>query len=362
MHLVPPSPLAKRSLGLLLVALLLLTLTASCERTVPVHNGRFLAFGTLVDLSIIGVSRERAEEATRLLEQDFLHLHQEWHAWEEGTLTWVNRQLASGEPFEAPEVVLPMIELGRMLSVNSDHLFNPAIGKLVDLWGFHSSDPGGHRPPNPEQIARLVQANPRMTDIHSDGPTLRCDNPDVKLDFGAFGKGYGINRAIARLRDLGIDNAIVNAGGDLRAIGTRSGRPWRIAIRNPSGSGVLATIDLSGDESIFTSGDYERNFTHQGTRYHHIIDPRSGYPARGTRSVTVLHTDAAVADAAATALFIAGPERWHELAQRLCLRYVLLVAEDGVLHVNPAMERRIKLLVDNLEIRVSPPLVPVVGR
>ncbi len=341
---------------MILLALLAVPLASGCERTQPVHNTRFLAFGTLVDLSIVGVSKGQADEAAREIEGDFLRLHHEWHAWEEGTLERVNRLLRKGEPFEAPEVVLPMIELGRTLATASDHLFNPAIGKLIDAWGFHKDDPDGNQPPSPEVISKLLAENPRMTDIHSDGPTLQCDNPAVKLDFGAFGKGYGINLAVARLREMGIDNAIVNAGGDLRAIGSRSGTPWRIAIRNPTGTGVLGMVAVSGDESVFTSGDYERNYTYEGKRYHHIIDPRTGYPAEGAVSVTVIHPDAAVADAAATALFIAGPDEWYELARGMCLQYVLLVDDKGIIHMNPEMEERVDLVVDSAQIKLSPPL------
>ena len=111
-----------------------------------------------------------------------------------------------------------------------------------------------------DQIDRLVAADPRMSDLILDGIRLYSTNPAVQLDFGAFGKGYAIDLAIRHLRDLGVKNAIVNAGGDLRAIGSRAGHPWRVAIRRPSGGGVFATIDVQGDESVFPSGDYERNF------------------------------------------------------------------------------------------------------
>ena len=166
----------------------------------------------------------------------------------------------------------------------------------------------------------------------------------------------GDDLAVRHLRELGVQNAIVNAGGDLRAIGSRAGHPWRIAIRRPSGTGVFATIDVTGDASIFTSGHYERNFTHEGKTYHHIIDPRTGFPAEGAQSVTVVHTDATTADAAATALFIAGPDSWHQVATDMGIRYVVLVDSQGVLHMNPAMAERIELLDREVEVVISPPL------
>jgi thiamine biosynthesis lipoprotein len=349
-----PTPIGRGALAL--VALVFATLLlAGCRSDTPVYTTRFLAFGTLMDLSIVGVSHAQAERASQLLEQDFQFMHRAWHAWDPGPTGRVNRLFAEGKTFAAPPSVLPLIRLSRLYAEQSGHLFNPAIGHLVDLWGFHSDAPECHPPPAADQIRKLLVANPRMSDVHDDGILLRSDNPAVKLDFGAIGKGYGIDLAIGHLRELGIHNAIINAGGDLRAIGDRGGRPWRIAVRRPTG-GVLGVIQVSGDESVFTSGDYERNFVHEGKTYHHIIDPRTGLPAEGTRSVTVVHTDATTADAAATALFVAGPEQWQEVARRMGVRTVLLMDRNGVLHMTPAMAARIELLDQAAEVRVSPPL------
>ena len=142
----------------------------------------------------------------------------------------------------------------------------------------------------------------------------------------------------------------------MRAIGSRAGTPWRIAIKKPTGTGVLGVIKTDTDESIFTSGDYERNFVHEGVRYHHIIDPRSGYPVEGVSSVTVIHADATTADAAATALFVAGPKDWHRIARQLGIKYVLMIDAEGTLHMNPAMQDRIELLEPDNKILISPPL------
>jgi thiamine biosynthesis lipoprotein len=345
----------KHSAGLVLLALLAVLITG-CRSENPVYTTRFLAFGTLMDLSIVGVDREEAEEATRLVEQDFAFMHRAWHAWDPGPMGRVNELLAKGKEFAAPPSILPLVEKSRMFAEQSGNLFNPAIGHLVDLWGFHSDAPECRPPPDARTIRDLVGANPRMSDIHLDRILLRSENPSTKLDFGAIGKGYGIDLAIGHLRDLGIHNAIINAGGDLRAIGDRSGQPWRIAIRRPTG-GVFAIIKVSGDESVFTSGDYERNFIYEGRTYHHIIDPRTGWPAEGARSVTVVHTDATTADAAATALFVAGPDLWHEVAQRMGIRYVLLMDSEGTIHMNPAMAERVEMLDRNPDVAISPPLV-----
>lgn len=350
---LPHRPPRLALLGLLLAALF----SAGCEQTDPVYNTRFLAFGTLMDLSMIGLNRQKAQEVSKLIEEDFEYMHQAWHAWDPGPLFRVNRLLRETERFAAPPSVLPLLRRSTELAIASDHLFNPAIGRLVDLWGFHSDNPECRPPPTENEIDLLLEANPRMTDLTLDGFHLQSSNPSVQLDFGAIGKGYGIDHAITRLQQLGVRNAIVNAGGDLRAIGSRGGNPWRVAIRSPTGGGVFAFVEVQGDESVFTSGDYERNFTWEGQLYHHIIDPRTGYPAKGTASVTVLHSDATTADAAATALFVAGPEGWYETAKRMGIQYVVLVDHEGTVHMNPAMEKRLKLLGEHGRIALSPPLI-----
>jgi len=321
-----------------LAAVLLASLPA-CSPQPETYQQQFLAFGTLMDLTIAGVPKERAAAASRAIEQDFAVMHQAWHAWSPGPMTRTNSLLAEGKPFSAPPSVLPLIRASLRLAEQSDNLFNPAIGRLIKLWGFQSNEPNRPRPPPADELIRQeVAKKPRMSDIIIDDFRLRSSNPAVQVDVGAIGKGYGIDLAIGHLRELGIDNAIINAGGDLRAIGQNGERPWRIAIRGADGRGVLGYLDIRGDESVFTSGDYERGFTWEGHHYHHIIDPRTGYPAQGTRSVTVLGHDATTADAAATALFVAGPDDWPRIAARLGIDHVLLVDQQGILHMSPAMQ------------------------
>lgn len=324
-----------------------------CRGAAPVFTTRFLAFGTLVDLSIVGVDRAQAERASELIEKDFAFMHRAWHAWEPGPLGRVNELIREEHEFAAPPSILPLIRRSQEYAEQAGDLFNPAIGRLVSLWGFHTDAPECRPPPDPGRIARLVAADPRMRDLHLDGLRLRSDNPAVKLDFGAIAKGYGIELAAERLRELGVSNAILNAGGDVRALGDRSGRPWRVAVRRPSG-GVLGVVMLSGDESLFTSGDYDRNFIYEGRTYHHIIDPRTGYPVEDTRSVTVAHRDAVTADAAATALFVAGPSGWREVARRMGVSQVLLVDSEGTVHMTPEMAERFEFIDDDVDFEISP--------
>jgi thiamine biosynthesis lipoprotein len=340
-----------RLLRITLILLLALSTTGCLEKTSPAQSARILAFGTLIDVTIVGKSKQEAKTAMEQLEALFARLHRDWHAWEPGLLQQTNEKLAGCSAFEPPAALLPLITLSVPLAEASEHLFEPAIGHLIDLWGFQGKKPDCAQLPSEESVLNLLQQAPRMSDLKLDAGLLRSDNPAVKLDFGAIGKGYGIDMAIQLLRDLGIAHAMINAGGDLRAIGDRGGRPWRIGVKHPDGS-VLASLEISGDESVFTSGNYERQYRCNGQRYHHIIDPRSGYPAEGTDSVTVIHPNAATADAAATALFIAGPDDWQRIARRMGIKYVALLDDRGRLYMTAAMEKRLKVLNTRVSLHV----------
>jgi thiamine biosynthesis lipoprotein len=332
----------------LLTVLTIIVISAGingCERPKPAleFNETVYTFGTLVEVTLIGVEEEHALTAYNAILDDFNYMHNTWHPWQRNALARINGLLKTGAPFSLAPSILPLITSAQTLSTQSEGLFNPAIGQLVKLWGFHSDERDEQLPPPAQtDIDALLASAPNMNDIAIDGLTMRGSNENLHLDFGGFAKGYAVDIAINHLRELGVENAIINAGGDLRAIGRHDDRAWRIGIRQPRGEGVFASVDIEGDESVFTSGDYERFFEHDGKRYHHIIDPRTGRPANQTRSVTVIHRNGATADAAATALFVAGPKDWHRIARAMGIKYVMLIDQQGRVHMNPAMAERIR--------------------
>ncbi len=318
---------------------------------------QFLSMGTIVDLSIYGVSSAKARAASHAVQSALAHFDRRWNPWGEGTLAHLDTALAAGKPYEVDPAMAEAIAEAASLSRRSGDRFDPAIGGLIKLWGFDADVRPDGPPPPAAAVAALVARQPRMEDLRIAGDRVESRNPAVVLDFGGYAKGLAVDRAIATLREAGIANAVVNAGGDLRAIGRHGDRPWRIGIRNPRGPGIIASVEVAGDESVFTSGDYERFFVYKGVRYSHIFDPATGSPARGTTSVTVIGPAAAAADAAATALFVAGPKHWHAVAKALGVRYVMLMDDAGVVHMNPAMAKRIRFETDRPpQVELSAPL------
>lgn len=176
--------------------------------------------------------------------------------------------------------------------------------------------------------------------LRIDGTTVSAHVPGLRLDLGGIAKGEAVDRIVALLRRHGVASALVNAGGDVRAIGARGARPWRIGIRDPRGPGVIGVIELADGEAAFSSGDYERHYEHEGQRFHHILDPRTGHPAEGTLAVTVVMPMGVTADAVTTALFVAG-DRWRATAEALGVQAALRVAADGEVETTEAMRARL---------------------
>jgi thiamine biosynthesis lipoprotein len=264
-----------------------------------------------------------------------------WAAWGTGPLGAINHDLAAGRNAVAPADLRPLFLRAEEARKSSGGRFDARIGALTKLWGFDDESHLRSEPPAAAEVQRLraaLAAAPGFTGgIY--GPAA------VQWDFGGIAKGAAVEEAVARFKAAGIANVIVNAGGNLRTSGKRGSAPWRIGIRHPRGKSpdeVIAWLVTDRDEAIMTSGDYERFFEYQGQRYCHILDPATGAPARGLRSVTVIHADAAWADAASTAVFVAGPERWREVAKAFGIEQALAVTESGELQVTAALNARLK--------------------
>lgn len=327
-----------------LTALLLSLWLAACSGPAQKYHQDFYIFGTVMGVTLWADNDRQAQRAFASLQARFQGMHVDWHAWNPGLLTGINQAFTKGETVEANEEIVEMIRRSQQLEKATDGRFNPAIGALVRLWGFHTSEyPILGPPPAREDIDRLLKAAPSSLDIRIDGLNLQSANPAVQLDFGGIAKGYAIDIACAMLRSQGIENAIVNAGGDLRAIGSHGERPWKIAVRSPAG-GIIGSLDTGKDEAIFTSGNYERFRQENEQRYPHILDPRTGWPVTELASVTVIAPEGLVADAAATAITVAGLTEWEQLARRLELDQVMLVDEAGTVYMTRRMGERIELL------------------
>ena len=322
-----------------LTLMLLLLVLAGCTGQ-PVQQRQFLQFGTLIDISVSGVDPADAEAAFDAIEALLAERNRQWHAWADGDLKRFNDALAMqpAEGVEIPPSLRRLISDSKRYYRISDGLFNPALGRLIAAWGFQAD-----QQPDPELIERIRNKLPTMEQLRIEGDRAWSGNPYLQLDFGAIAKGLAIEQVGQLLRQRGIDNFIINAGGDLLVRGTRDdGAAWVIGIEDPFEGGALATLEMPGGGAVFTSGSYRRFYIdEQGRRRQHIIDPRSGEPATRLRSATVFHDDPVAADVAATTLMLAEPERLGEMMRRFGLKETLVITEQRQAWVSPGWSRQL---------------------
>ena len=324
--------------------LVLLWMLAGCSSPPPLHQQQAYVFGTLVEVSIYGEPDGRAREAAAAVLTRFDELHRTLHAWQPSELSRLNTAFARGERAPVGAEVAGMLHEAQTLATESGDLFNPAIGGLIALWGFHADIPQS-QVPDAAAIRDWVSKQPRMRDLHIEDGAVWSENPAVRLDLGGYAKGHALDEAVAILKSHGVAHALVNIGGNVIALGAHGDRPWRVGIQHPRASGTLATLDLLDGEAVGTSGDYQRYFEVDGRRYSHLIDPRTGRPATGMQSVTVLAAGERAgtrSDALSKPLFVDGPIRLAEHASRLGVAHYLAVDATGQKHVSPAMEARLR--------------------
>jgi FAD:protein FMN transferase len=327
-----------------------IALATACAPGPEIETDRFFALGTVVELRFynLGASERAAAGAHTRQILDAARLR--WSASDpDSELFALNRSLIDSGFADPSDDLATDLRSALDIAERSGGRFDPALGALVRAWGFHENQ----RPPGPPPAATAIAAlvadpldRPFYRRIDWDGGTINAP-PGVTLDFGGFAKGLAAAEVATVLRERGVADAIINLGGDLVVLGSHGPRAWRIAIRDPASVRAIASLEAFDGEAVFTSGDYERGFDHDGRRYHHILDPSTGYPTQGLSSVTVVHPDAGLADAAATALLVAGPDGWRALADELEIDLVLTITPDGAIAMSDGMASRVTLEVDD---------------
>jgi len=240
----------------------------------------------------------------------------------------INEAAGQGQ-VSVPASLIAVFNCAAHVSEQSGGAFDVTIGAVHSLWDFTSGNEA--KPPDPEAIARNLQyVDYTHVEFSATSGTVRLPIEGMRLDLGGIAKGYAVDVASRALSDAGVHNFIVNAGGDMFVSGRRpDGKKWRIGVRHPRLAGQLMCTLPVTDLAVVTSGDYERFFEYEGKRYHHILDPATGYPAGACQSVTIVMKEAMVAQALAKAVFVMGPSRGLQLVDRLDGVEALVVDAEG---------------------------------
>ncbi|HET6372275.1 MAG TPA: FAD:protein FMN transferase [Candidatus Polarisedimenticolia bacterium] len=252
----------------------------------------------------------------------------------QSVISRINRD-AGRTPVAVDEETIFLVERALRLARETGGAFDPTVGVLRRLWNFREGSV-----PTAAEIDRLMPlVDHRQVSVRDGTVFLRREG--MEIDLGGVGKEYAADRVAARLRETGVESAVVNLAGDLRTVGTRGdGRPWRLGVADPREKGRCRfTVRLVWDGGVASSGDYERFFMKDGVRYHHLLDARDGWPARGVASSTAVAANAFEAGLAATAAFLLGPDEGMRHLERAEGIEGVLITEQGDLSATSGMNR-----------------------
>ena len=220
------------------------------------------------------------------------------------------------------------------------------VGPLLKVWGFYRHR--GEVPPAPSLDSARALVGWRAVELDSAAGTVRLPRRGMELDFGAIAKGYAVDRGVQAMRAAGVTRGMVDLGGNVRVFGPAPHEDaWRLGVRDPRETEQMLGVVRLDSGAVATSGDYEQFFVHQGVRYSHIFDPRTGWPARGVAGTTVFAPEAIATDALSTSLFILGPDAGCRLARELGVQAVWVLDPgdapgEAVVHT-PGLTGRLEL-------------------
>ena len=221
-----------------------------------------------------------------------------------------------------PEI-LNLIQVAQEVSKESNGAFDITVAPLVELWGFYSKS---YRLPQDKEIKECLRKVGYQHLILNKGK-LEKDNPDVQIDLGGIAKGYALSEAVKVLKTQGITFGLIDAGGDVYALGRKGKKLWKIGIKDPRQEGIFGYVEVE-DSAVVGSGDYERFFKQNEKRYHHIFNPKTGYPTEGVISVTLIYSDPVLAQAWTKIPFVLGAKQGLELLEKIPGMEVLVITDS----------------------------------
>ncbi len=263
-------------------------------------------------------------------------------------LSRINREAAQ-KPVPISQEMFDLIARSIEFSQLSGGAFDITFSSVGYLYDYRE-----HVKPTDAQIAKALPGiNYRHLRLDPKARTIHYARPGVRIDLGGIAKGHAVDNCIAILKNRGITNAIVTAGGDSRLLGDRRGRPWNVGIRDPRQRGEVAAVLPLADVAISTSGDYERFFEEDGVRHHHIINPRTGKSATGVRSVTIIGPDGITTEGLTKSVFVKGPKEGMRLIESIQGVDAIIIDAAGRMLYSPGLRNAV---------RAEPlPVVPDIG-
>lgn len=327
----------KKSL-IIFLPLLLFFMTGCNESQINTYDRDFFAMDTYITCQVAVDDPKLAEAGLGAIENAYLEIDRITNRFVSNSEISMVNSKAGLEPVKVSKELYAIVETALIWSDKTEGAFNILLGSIMDLWGFGSDN---HRVPAEEELAAALT----LTDYHKiildkEETTIFLPEKGMVLDLGGIAKGYATDKAVAALEELGIKNALINAGGNVYALGKKAdGTDWNIGVQDPRDPQGIAAVLNASDSALISSGDYQRYFEVDGVRYHHILDPANGYPARASAGTTIIMKSATVADILSTAVFVKGPEEGIKLAEGLSqVDAAMVITGDGEVHGTQALK------------------------
>jgi thiamine biosynthesis lipoprotein len=318
---------------LYLTLLAFLAIPAHAEWVQRVTDG---IMGTRITVELWADDKDKADRAIDAVLDEMRHIDDSMSTYKPTSeVSEVNAKAADG-PMPITKELFDLLTTAKEYSVITEGAFDITYASVGYMYDFRK-----RVRPNEGQIAKALPAvDYRHVLLDPKKQTVQFSQKGVRIDLGGIAKGYSVDRGIDVLKSLGFTRAYVSAGGDSRIIGDRFGKPWMVGIRDPrKGAGEVITRIPLVDAAISTSGDYERFFDEDGTRYHHIIDPHTGHSASKVRSATVIGLYATRTDGLSKTAFVLGPEKAMEIYNRIDDIDAIIVKLDGTVIYSKGLEQ-----------------------
>ena len=273
---------------------------------------------------------DKAKKMIMLVEQEMFRIDQQMSPYkEESELSKVNRE-AGNKAVTISSELFDILKIAHDISTISEGSFDITYASIGYQYDYRKK-----KRPEQTTIAEALPAiNFNSVVLNNEDSTVYFSNKNVKIDLGGIAKGYAVKRCLMLLEKAGIKHALVSAGGDTGLLGDRNNRPWLVGIKHPRAEQKMAVHIPLENEAISTSGDYERFFIEDGIRYHHIINPKTGYPSSGIISVSVFSPKAELADALATSIFVMGIEVGINRINQLKGIECIVIDNQGNIHTS----------------------------
>ncbi|NOY65602.1 MAG: FAD:protein FMN transferase [Nitrospirae bacterium] len=336
--------------GFYLVSLILIIVLSGCNSNKErMFKKSEILMDTIVSITVVSKSKEKAEAAIDKAFKEIKRLERLLNFYsEESEIAEINKN-SGMRPVKVSPETYEVVDISRTISEKTGGAFDITIGPISGLYDFVRKK----RPSLQEIHALIPLVGYKKMVLNPEERTVYLQKKGMKIDPGGIAKGYAADRAVEILKKEGIKAALVAIAGDIRCFGTKpDGGDWIVGIQNPragKGEDVFATIRLK-DMAISTSGDYQRYFIEDGKRYHHILDPATGLPARGLISVSVVGPLATYTDSLATAVFVKGLTEGKRLAERMGY-HIVAVDRDGNIHISELIKDKISLIVNRIDVK-----------